>query len=40
MIEEYGSENLIIGGDINTYLDILKDKKGGTNEKASKYSDN
>ena len=28
MIEEYGSENLIIGGDFNTNLDILKDKKG------------
>ena len=40
MIEEYGSENLIIEGDFNTYLDVGKDKKGGTIEKSSKYSDN
>ena len=38
MIEEYGNENLIIGGDLNTYLDIDIDKKGGTTEKVSKYA--
>ena len=39
MIEEYGSENLIIG-EFNTYLDVEKDKKCGTIKKSSKYSDN
>ena len=40
LIEEYGSENLIIGGDLNTYLDVTKDKKGGNTEKISKYAEN
>ena len=40
LIEEYGSENLIIGGDLNTYLDISMDKKGGNLEKSSKYAEN
>ena len=29
-IDDYGSENLIIGGDLNTYLNIYKD----TNKKS------
>ena len=40
LIEDYGSENLIIGGDLNTYLDISMDKKGGNIEKPSKYAEN
>ena len=28
-IEEYGDTNIILGGDLNTYLDINIDKKGG-----------
>ena len=40
LIEDYGSDNLIIGGDLNTYLDVTKDKKGGTIEKPSKYAEN
>ena len=40
MIKEYGNENLIIGGDFNTYLDIDQDKQGGSNKKVSKYSQN
>ena len=40
LIEEYGSENLIIGGDLNTYLDITIDKMGGNIEKPSKHAEN
>ena len=38
VIEEHSETNIIIGGDLNTYLDITKDKKGGTLEKQSTYA--
>lgn len=38
LTDDYGSENVIIGGDPNSYLKIDKDKKGGHKEKPSKYS--
>ena len=28
-IEEFGDKNIILGGDLNTYIDIKRDKKGG-----------
>ena len=37
-IEKVSDGNIIIGGDLNTYLDITKDKKGGIFEKQSDYS--
>ena len=37
-IEKYGHENIILGGDVNTYLDVIKDKKGGLYEKESNYA--
>ena len=36
-LEKYCEENIIIAGDFNTYLNINLDKKGGANEKPSKY---
>ena len=40
IIEEYGEQKLLIGGDLNTYLDVKKDKKGGKQESQSKFSEN
>ena len=40
LIEDYGIKNLIIWGDLNTYLDVTKDKKGGNTEQISKYAEN
>ena len=39
-IEEYSNINMIIGGDLNTYLDVKLDKKGGRKEEQSTYSNN
>ncbi len=38
LIEKVSSENVLIGGDLNTYLDINKDKEGGKIEQQSEYS--
>ena len=40
LIETYSDKNIIIGGDLNTYLDIKMDKKGGRIEKQSTFSEN
>ena len=40
LIETYSDKNIIIGGDLNTYLDINVDKKGGRIEKQSTFSEN
>ena len=37
-LENYGNDNLIIGGDLNTCLDPKIDKKGGIVEKCSLYA--
>ena len=37
-VEEYSGENLLLGGDLNTYLNIAKDKKGGRQEKNTEYT--
>ena len=37
-LEEYGKTNIILAGDLNTYLDVNIDKKGGKIEMPSKYS--
>ena len=39
-LEKHGDKNVIIGGDFNTYLNPKVDKKGGTDEKISKYAVN
>ena len=39
-IDIYSNDNLIIGGDFNTYLNINIDKKGGNLEKQSTYANN
>ena len=39
-LEEHGDKNIIMGGDLNTYLNIKMDKKGGKIESSSKYSEN
>ena len=38
-IEEYSDMNIILGGDLNTYLNINLDKKGGRAEKQSTFSE-
>ena len=37
-LNEYLDYNWVIGGDLNTYLDFIKDKKGGKLENQSHYS--
>ena len=37
-IDEYSDQNIIIGGDLNTYLDIELDKKGGKREQYTTYN--
>ena len=37
-LEEYGKTNIILAGDLNTYLDVNIDKKGGKVEMPLKYS--
>ena len=37
-IELYGGDNIILGGDLNTYIDINIDKSGDTYENQTKYS--
>ena len=37
-IDEYSDKNIIIGGDLNTYLDINLDKKGGKTEQYTAYN--
>ena len=39
IVEQYSNRALIIGRDFNTYLDATLDKKGGTVEKQSTYSE-
>ena len=38
LIDEYSEEHIIIGGDLNTYLEVDRDKKGIRVEKQSNYS--
>ena len=40
VIEDYSDSNIILGGDLNTYLNIDLDKKGGKIETQSSYSFN
>ena len=40
IIDEYSDENIIIGGDFNTYLDPSLDKNGGLVEKQTLYAEN
>ena len=40
MVDTYSDKNIIIGGDLNTYLNINIDKKGGRTEKQSIFSEN
>ena len=40
LIDFYSDKNIIIGGDLNTYLNIKIDKKGGQIEKQSTFSQN
>ena len=37
-IDEYSGQNLILGGDYNTYLNIELDKKGGKQEQYTNYN--
>lgn len=37
-LKNYTDNNIIIGGDFNTYLDPERDKKGGRVEKATRYA--
>ena len=37
-IEEHGDKNIILGGDLNTYLNIEIDKRGGKKDKISQYT--
>ena len=39
-VDLYCDKNIIIGGNLNTYLDLSLDKKGGTMETTSKYCNN
>ena len=38
-IDEYSDKNIILGGDLNTYLNIKLDKKGGKTEQYTTYTD-
>ena len=38
LLETYFGNAIIIGGDFNTYLNVSIDKKGGTSERQSEYS--
>ena len=40
IVESYSDKNIIIGGDLNTYLNNKMDKKGGRIEKQSLFSEN
>ena len=40
IIDRYSDKSIIIGGDLNTYLNIEKDKKGGKQEKQSPFAEN
>ena len=40
IIDTYSDKNIILGGDLNTYLNYNIDKKGGRMEKQSIYSQN
>ena len=37
-IDEYSDKNIILGGDLNTYLNIKLDKKGGKKEQYTAYT--
>ena len=37
-IEIHGDQNILLGGDLNTYLDIELDKRGGKKDNVSKYT--
>ena len=39
IVEQYSDKPLIIGGDFNTFVDATLDKKGGTVEKQSTYTE-
>ena len=39
-INNYSDKNVILGGDLNTYLTIDLDKNGGKQEKQSQFSEN
>ena len=38
ILEQNNDKNIIIGGDLNTYLNMELDKKGGTRDALSNYS--
>ena len=38
-ITNFSDKNIILGGDLNTYLDINLDKKGGKQDKQTKFSE-
>ena len=38
ILEQNNDKNIKIGGDLNTYLNMELDKKGGTRDALSKYS--
>ena len=38
ILEQNNDKNIIIGDDLNTYLNMELDKKGGTRDALSKYS--
>ena len=38
LLDTYSGNAIIIGGDFNTYLNVSIDKKGGTSERQSEYS--
>ena len=38
IVEEYSEKNLLIGGDLNTYLNAHLDKRGGRYENTSEYT--
>ena len=40
MVDTYSDKNILLGGDLNTYLNINRDKKGGKIEKQSLFSEN
>ena len=40
ILEKYGDKNILMAGDLNTYLEISIDKKGGAVESESKFSKN
>ena len=40
ILDKYSDQKLLLGGDLNTYLNIGMDKKGGKHESQTKFSEN